>query len=103
MPARTAAVEVARRLTDAGFESLFAGGCVRDHLLGKEPKDYDIATSATPDQVLRLFPGSNVVGAHFGVVIVRQGGFHVEVATFRTDGSYHDGRRPSSVEFSSPP
>lgn len=103
MPARTAAVEVARRLTDAGFESLFAGGCVRDRLLGKEPKDYDIATSAVPDQVLRLFPGSNVVGAHFGVVIVRHGGFHVEVATFRTDGSYHDGRRPSSVEFSNPP
>ncbi|MEI7928319.1 MAG: CCA tRNA nucleotidyltransferase, partial [Verrucomicrobiales bacterium] len=100
---RSSAVEVAHRLTDAGHEALLAGGCVRDKLLGRIPKDFDVATSATPAQVLRLFPGSNEVGAHFGVVIVKQGGHHVEVATFRTDGSYKDGRRPDSVEFSTPP
>lgn len=103
MPDRDAAVDVARRLADAGFEALFAGGCVRDRLLGKEPKDYDVATSATPSQVLKLFPGANEVGAHFGVVIVKQRGVHIEVATFRTDGSYRDGRRPETVEFSTPP
>ncbi|BCU79229.1 CCA tRNA nucleotidyltransferase [Luteolibacter sp. LG18] len=103
MSARTAATEVARRLAEAGHTALFAGGCVRDGLLGKEPKDYDVATSATPAQVLRLFPGSNEVGAHFGVVIVKQDGVHIEVATFRTDGSYKDGRRPETVEFSTPP
>ena len=100
--ARTAAVSLARRLKDAGHVALFAGGCVRDRLLGKEPKDYDIATSATPAQVMRLFPGSNEVGAHFGVVIAKTKGHHVEVATFRTDGSYHDGRRPATVTFSTP-
>ena len=100
---RSTAVEVARRLTDAGHEALLAGGCVRDKLLGRAPKDFDIATSATPARVLSLFPGSNEVGAHFGVVIVKLGDHHVEVATFRTDGSYKDGRRPDSVEFSTPP
>jgi poly(A) polymerase len=100
---RSAAVDVARRLTDAGHEALLAGGCVRDKLLGREPKDYDVATSATPAQVLKLFPGSNEVGAHFGVVIVKQHGTHIEVATFRTDGSYKDGRRPETVEFSTAP
>ncbi|MFD0895951.1 CCA tRNA nucleotidyltransferase [Luteolibacter ambystomatis] len=103
MPARSAATSVARRLIDAGHTALFAGGCVRDGLLGKTPKDYDVATSATPAQVLALFPGSNEVGAHFGVVIVKQDGIHIEVATFRTDGSYKDGRRPETVEFSTPP
>ncbi|MGC4017541.1 MAG: CCA tRNA nucleotidyltransferase [Luteolibacter sp.] len=103
MSARSAATAVARRLTEAGHTALFAGGCVRDGLLGKEPKDYDVATSATPSQVLSLFPGSNEVGAHFGVVIVKQEGIHIEVATFRTDGSYKDGRRPETVEFSTPP
>jgi tRNA nucleotidyltransferase/poly(A) polymerase len=75
---------------------------VRDRLLGHEPKDYDIATSAVPSEVLKLFPGSNEVGAHFGVVIAKHGGHHVEIATFRTDGSYRDGRRPESVTFSTP-
>lgn len=97
------ATAIARRLLDAGHEALFAGGCVRDGLLGKTPKDYDVATSATPQQVLKLFPGSNEVGAHFGVVIVKHGGHHVEVATFRTDGSYKDGRRPDNVTFSTAP
>ncbi len=102
MQARDAALEVARRLMAAGHEALFAGGCVRDRLLGREANDVDIATSARPEEVLKLFPGSNEVGAHFGVVIVKHQGVHVEVATFRTDGSYKDGRRPVSVEFSTP-
>jgi poly(A) polymerase len=89
-------------LTAAGHQALFAGGCVRDKLLDHEPEDYDIATSAVPSEVLGLFPGSNEVGAHFGVVIAKHGGHHVEIATFRTDGSYRDGRRPESVTFSSP-
>jgi tRNA nucleotidyltransferase/poly(A) polymerase len=93
-------MELARRLTAAGHEALFAGGCVRDKLLGREPKDFDIATSARPNEVLRIFPGSNEVGAHFGVVIAKHAGHHVEIATFRTDGSYKDGRRPEAVTFS---
>jgi poly(A) polymerase len=103
MPARDAAVALARRLKAAGHEALFAGGCVRDKLLGLDPKDYDIATSAVPSEVLELFPGSNEVGAHFGVVIAKHGGHHIEIATFRTDGSYRDGRRPESVTFSTAP
>ena len=102
MAAREAALELARRLTAAGHEALFAGGCVRDRLLGLPPKDYDIATSALPAQVMELFPGSNEVGAHFGVVIAKLGGHHVEIATFRTDGSYRDGRRPETVTFATP-
>ncbi|MFT4175995.1 MAG: CCA tRNA nucleotidyltransferase [Luteolibacter sp.] len=94
------AQQIAGKLIAAGHEALFAGGCVRDQLLGLTPKDYDIATSATPAQVLEIFPGSNEVGAHFGVVIVHHGGHHIEVATFRTDGSYKDGRRPEYVTFS---
>lgn len=100
--ARAAAVSLALRLKEAGHVALFAGGCVRDRLLGKTPKDYDIATSATPAQVMRIFPGSNEVGAHFGVVIAKTKGHHVEIATFRTDGSYHDGRRPATVTYSTP-
>lgn len=102
MSAREAALELARRLAAAGHEALFAGGCVRDALLGRPPQDYDIATSATPAEVIALFPGANKVGAHFGVVIAKHAGHHVEVATFRTDGSYKDGRRPESVTFSTP-
>ncbi|MCU0748866.1 MAG: CCA tRNA nucleotidyltransferase [Akkermansiaceae bacterium] len=102
MPARDAATDLARRLKAAGHEALFAGGCVRDRLMGNTPKDFDIATSATPVEVVKLFPGSNEVGAHFGVVIAKHGGHHVEIATFRTDGSYRDGRRPESVTFSTP-
>lgn len=96
------AVQIIQTLRAAGHEALLAGGCVRDYLLGKEPKDYDVATSATPEQVAALFPGARTVGAHFGVVIVRLLGAHVEVATFRTDGSYTDGRRPQTVTFSTP-
>jgi poly(A) polymerase len=102
MTSRDAALELAHRLRAAGHEALFAGGCVRDRLLEREPKDYDIATSARPEQVTGLFPGSNEVGAHFGVVIAKIGSHHIEIATFRTDGSYKDGRRPESVSFSTP-
>ena len=95
-----AATEVVRHLVDAGHEAVFAGGCVRDRLLGKSPKDYDIATSARPEQVQRLFKHSVAVGAHFGVIIVRSRGIPFDVATFRRDGAYLDGRHPESVEFS---
>ncbi len=102
MTAREAATELARRLKAAGHVAFFAGGSVRDKLLGHAPKDYDIATSAPPPEVMKLFPGSNEVGAHFGVVIAKHHGHHVEIATFRTDGSYKDGRRPENVTFSTP-
>lgn len=91
-----------RRLTDAGHLAYFAGGCVRDLLLGKEPKDFDIATSARPEEVQKTFPRTYAVGAHFGVIVVLENGFQVEVATFRSDGAYLDGRRPTAVHFSSP-
>ncbi|GAA5117383.1 CCA tRNA nucleotidyltransferase [Luteolibacter yonseiensis] len=102
MSPRDAALKLASRLTAAGHVALFAGGCVRDKLLDREPKDFDIATSARPSEVLEIFPGSNEVGAHFGVVIAKHAGHHVEIATFRTDGSYKDGRRPEAVTFSTP-
>jgi len=102
MSPRDAALDLARQLTAAGHVALFAGGCVRDKLLDREPKDYDIASSAMPEEVLKLFPGSNEVGAHFGVVIVKWRGVFVEIATFRTDGCYKDGRRPETVTFSTP-
>jgi len=95
--------EIAHRLRETGHRALFAGGCVRDTLLGREvsgaPHDYDIATSARPADVLRLFPDAQLVGAQFGVVVVEG----VEVATFRNDGSYLDGRRPESVTYSDDP
>ena len=100
LPPREAAVHVLQRLRDAGYEALFAGGCVRDRLLGAAPSDYDVATDARPDDVRDLFPRTNHVGAAFGVMLVRFGGHTIEVATFRTDGDYPDGRRPANVEFS---
>ncbi len=99
---RATAVQIIEKLTRAGHTALLAGGCVRDMLLGREPKDFDVATSATPEQVVKLFPGAQTVGAHFGVVIVRLNHVHVEVATFRSDGSYSDGRHPDSVTFATP-
>jgi putative nucleotidyltransferase with HDIG domain len=93
------AVSIVRRLAEAGHQAVFAGGCVRDHLMGKEPKDYDIATSARPEEVQRLFPKTFAVGAHFGVILVREGEHSFEIATFRNDGEYTDGRRPESVSF----
>lgn len=96
---REAAVGVVRRLVEAGHETVFAGGCVRDMQMGLVPKDYDIATSARPDDVQKLFRKSRAVGAHFGVILVMVDGFSFDVATFRTDGSYADGRHPESVAF----
>jgi poly(A) polymerase len=99
---QSTALQVTQRLIHAGHTTYFAGGCVRDVLLGTEPKDFDIATSATPEQVQQLFPRSNAIGAHFGVILVKENQFPFEIATFRHDGSYHDGRRPESVTFSTP-
>lgn len=96
------AIESARVLREAGHVVYFAGGAVRDQLLGKEPKDFDLATSARPSEVQALFKRSDAVGEHFGVIIIKGDHEMIEVATFRTDGSYKDGRRPESVEFSSP-
>ena len=98
-----AARAVAAELARAGHAALFAGGCVRDALLGRAAKDIDIATSATPDQVEALFAGKTVaVGKAFGVVLVRHGGFSFDVATFRTDGAYADGRHPDRIAFATP-
>jgi tRNA nucleotidyltransferase/poly(A) polymerase len=96
-------LEIIHRLHQDGHLAYLAGGSVRDFLLNRDSKDHDIATSANPTQIAKLFPGSQLVGAHFGVVIVPASGKRwVEVATFRTDGSYGDGRRPESVSFSTP-
>lgn len=92
-------VQVIRRLNKAGFEALLAGGCVRDMRLGKIPKDYDVATSATPNQVTALFRRTITIGAQFGVVVVLQGRQQIEVATYRSDSDYSDGRRPKGVVF----
>jgi poly(A) polymerase len=83
-----------------GFQALLVGGCVRDVLLGREPADYDVTTDATPEQVMALFPESVVVGAQFGVILIPRDGLKVEVATFRSDVGYSDGRHPDRVIFS---
>ena len=93
------ATDVVRALRAAGHVAYFAGGCVRDVLLGVEPKDYDVATDAPPERVRELFKKTQAVGQAFGVILVRIGQSVIEVATFRTDGVYADGRRPSSVSF----
>ena len=112
-PQFDAALRIIAALRAAGHESYLAGGCVRDLLLGREPSDYDVATSATPDIVLNLFPRTFAVGAHFGVVLVAtesqeepanpegsRGAEHItEVATFRSDGAYSDGRHPDAVRY----
>ncbi len=98
---RAGAKTLARTLRDAGHEAYFAGGCVRDVLLGKSPKDFDIATDATPEEVQKIFRRTVAVGAAFGVIRVRIGhGQEYEVATYRTDGEYTDGRRPDVVRYS---
>ena len=94
---------IIERLRREGHAAFLVGGCVRDLLLGKTPKDFDVATSARPGELLRLFPGADQVGAHFGVVLVHEGGAHVEVATFRSDLGYADGRHPVAVEFETDP
>ncbi len=103
-PQYVAALEIVRTLRHAGHLAYFAGGCVRDLLLGVTPKDFDVATSATPAVVQSLFPKTFAVGAHFGVVLVcHEDGQTTEVATFRHDGAYTDGRRPDQVRFSTSP
>ncbi|QDS98387.1 CCA tRNA nucleotidyltransferase [Adhaeretor mobilis] len=100
---RELALDVLRKLRDAGYETYWAGGCVRDQLLGIAPKDYDVATGATPEQVRELFGKRRTlaVGAQFGVIAVlgKKGHDPIEVATFRSDGAYVDGRRPAEVVF----
>src|SRR5437867_8243055 len=93
---------VAARLREQGHIAYFAGGCVRDMVRGLTPKDYDIATDARPETVQVLFPRTYAVGAHFGVIIVLEDGLQFEVATFRSDDAYIDGRHPSAVHFSPP-
>jgi tRNA nucleotidyltransferase/poly(A) polymerase len=93
------AIQIAAQLRERGFQSWLVGGSVRDLLLGREPKDYDIATNARPNQLLEIFPRAQLVGAQFGVVLVEG----VEVATFRSDHSYQDGRHPSEVRFETDP
>ena len=108
MTEREFAVEVVARLQKVGHAALWAGGCVRDELLGLPPADYDVATDARPEQVKALFRRCHSFGASFGVVEVLgprgpdREWLKVQVATFRSDGTYTDGRRPDSVTFSSP-
>jgi len=106
-----AALDTVRTLRVAGFQAFFAGGSVRDLLLGHAPKDFDVATDAVPEQIIALFPRTETVGAHFGVVLVLQPApgdedaapIAIEVATFRHDGVYSDGRRPDSVRYATDP
>jgi poly(A) polymerase len=93
---------IVQRLQDAGHTALFAGGCVRDRLMGVEPHDYDIATDARPEQVRKIFPRTVAVGAHFGVIVALDGSYEFQIATFRNDGQYIDGRRPENVTFATP-
>ncbi len=101
-PMEMAAREIAARLRESGHVAYLAGGCVRDIVRGETPKDFDIATDAKPEIVQKIFPRTYAVGAHFGVILVVENRFQFEVATFRSDDVYVDGRRPSAVHFSSP-
>jgi tRNA nucleotidyltransferase/poly(A) polymerase len=96
---RIGAIELARGLRARGFQAWLVGGSVRDLVLGREPKDYDIATDARPEELLGLFPRAQLVGAQFGVVLVDG----VEIATFRSDHAYSDGRHPEHVTFDADP
>jgi putative nucleotidyltransferase with HDIG domain len=100
----TLAIGIVRDLRARGHQAYLVGGCVRDRLLGIPPKDYDVSTDAIPEQILAYFPHSQLVGAHFGVILVGPPeGVHVEVATFRSDAAYSDGRRPDTVRFETDP
>jgi poly(A) polymerase len=90
---------IVRKLRQAGHIAYYAGGSVRDLVRGKVPKDIDVATDARPETVQKLFPQTYAVGAHFGVIVVLEGGFQFEVATFRSDGAYLDGRHPTEIHF----
>ncbi|HKI68758.1 MAG TPA: CCA tRNA nucleotidyltransferase, partial [Verrucomicrobiae bacterium] len=96
---RNAAVEIVRRLQDAGFAAFWVGGCVRDFLVKREPGDYDIATSALPEEIEKLFKRTIAVGRQFGVIIVVEGKQQFQVATFRAEADYRDGRHPEHVKF----
>ncbi len=101
-PLIAAGMRVARQLIEAGYSALFAGGCVRDALCGRELRDIDIATGAAPETVEKLFPGRTVsVGKSFGVIVVLEGGFKFDVASFRGDGAYLDGRHPENIRLCS--
>ncbi len=100
---RDFATTIVQTLRQQGFHAYLVGGCVRDLLLGREPKDYDVATNATPEQVMKIFPETYAVGAQFGVVLVPGPQGDVEVATFRSDIGYSDGRHPDEVRFSTDP
>ena len=99
-PLESTAHRIVRRIQDAGYQAVYAGGCVRDMLRGVVPHDYDIATSARPEEIQSLFRRTHAVGAAFGVINVLENNADFQVATFRCDGVYEDGRRPESVEFS---
>src|SRR5579871_488826 len=103
MEAEALAGAVIAKLRSGGHQAYLVGGCVRDLLLGARPKDFDVSTDARPDRIMDLFPNSGRVGAHFGVVLVRDSFCQVEVATFRSDHEYEDGRRPVSVHFETDP
>ena len=103
MTPRELANSICELLQSRGHQGLLVGGCVRDLLLGREPADYDVTTDATPAQVMELFPDGIAVGAQFGVILVPRDGMKVEVATFRSDVGYSDGRHPDRVEFSKMP
>jgi poly(A) polymerase len=102
-PAEQLARNIVAELRSRGHLAWFVGGCVRDLLLGHAPKDYDVATDARPEEALRIWPGSQQVGAKFGVVLVNRGGATVEVVTFRSEGAYQDGRHPDEVCFETDP
>jgi poly(A) polymerase len=98
-PLRATAVEIVHRLQTTGFSAFWVGGCVRDFLLGREPQDYDIATSARPEQVEKLFKRTIAVGRKFGVMVVVENGQPFQVATYRAEADYRDGRHPEQVTF----
>ncbi len=93
------AIDIVKRLREKGYSALFAGGCVRDMLMGNVPEDYDIATDAGPKNIINIFKKTIPVGIHFGVILVIENDFEFEVATFRADGTYSDGRHPDTVTF----
>lgn len=97
---RKGAIEILTKLREAGFETYFAGGCVRDRLLSAAPTEYDIATSARPDDIKKIYPNARSVGEAFGVMLVRSQELMYDVATFRSDGPYSDHRHPDKIQFS---